>query len=374
MNTTSGSRPCAINRRDFLAKSAASAVALTIPGITSARPAGAIWPGMTAGQTKMGIVVHSYATRWNPKLQSTQYPAFANALDLINHCHSIGAGGVQVMVNNWSSDFTGRVRTQREKLGLYLEGSIGMPYTTAEVDAFEKNIVSAKESGMNVVRTVCTAGRRYEIYHSESDFQTARSKAMTAVKLAEPILRRHKVKLGIENHKDWRAPELAEMLKQISSEWVGTTLDFGNSIALMEDPMTVVKTLAPFAVSTHVKDMGLEEYENGVLLSEVPLGTGILDLNEIVRICRQYNRDITFNLEMITRDPLVIPCLTDDYWSTFGSVPGSDLARTLRVTRDHKKSTPLPRVSQLPTDQRLAVEEQNIIQSLRYSENKLGLK
>jgi hypothetical protein len=43
---------------------------------------------------------------------------------------------------------------------------------------------------------------------------------------AEPILRKHKVKLAVENHKDWRAPELASALKQLNSEWIGVTLDF----------------------------------------------------------------------------------------------------------------------------------------------------
>jgi len=363
-----------MKRRDFLAKSALSALALSVPGIASAKPK-ALGPLETLfKENKMGIVVHSYATRWNPKLESTAYPGFGDASDLIAHCHTIGAGGVQVGVNNWSEEFVRKVRAQKEKFGLYLEGSMGMPYTTSEVDAFEKNIIAAKGAGMNIVRTVCSTGRRYEIYHSESDFQAARARAMTSIKLAEPILRKHKIKLGVENHKDWRAHELADMLKQFSSEWIGATLDFGNSIALMEDPMAVVRTLAPYAVSTHVKDMGLEEYESGVLLSEVPLGTGILDLNEIVNICRKYNPNITFNLEMITRDPLVIPCLTDDYWSTFGAVSGIELARTLRSVRTHKNAEPLPRVSQLSTDQRLGVEEQNIIKSLQYSENKMGLK
>jgi hypothetical protein len=120
--------------------------------------------------------------------------------------------------------------------------------------------------------------------------------------------------------------------------------------------------------------MGLEEYENGVLLSEVPLGEGILNLNEMVALCKKHNPAITFSLEMITRDPLQIPCLTEDYWSTFGSVPGSELARTLRVTRARKGKEPLPRVAQLSTEQRLDAEEQNIIKSLRYSASTLGLK
>lgn len=357
----------AIKRRQFLATTALSAFALA----TSSATAGL---REALKERKMGIVVHSYASRWNPKIQSAKYPGFADAIDLIKHCHEIGAGGVQVLVNNWSMEFAKKVRTEKEKRAMYLEGSIAMPYNANEVDAFEKNIIAGKTAGMDVIRTVCTSGRRYEVYHSAEDFETARNKAITALQLGEPILRKHKVRLGIENHKDWRAEELAGLVKKISSEWVGVTLDFGNSIALMEDPMDVIRTLAPFAVSTHVKDMGLEEYEHGLLLSEVPLGKGILDLNEIVTLCKKHNPNITFNLEMITRDPLVVPCLSENYWSTFGNVPASELARMLRYLRTHKSKEALPRVSQLSLDDRLAEEEQNIIESLRYSDNKLGLK
>jgi sugar phosphate isomerase/epimerase len=372
--TFNADRHSSIKRRDFLAASALTAVGLASPFRTSAFSEEKKFLEGMLKDSPMGIVVHSYASRWMPKAESAKYPGFADALDLIRHCHQIGAGGVQVVLNNWSPDFVKKVRAEKEKLGMYLEGSIGLPFTAAEVETFDKNVAAARASGMDIIRTVCTSGRRYEIYHSASDFETARTKAITALQLGEPILRKHKVKLGVENHKDWRAPELADLMKKISSEWIGVTLDFGNSIALMEDPMEVAKTLAPLAVSTHVKDMGLEEYDDGVLLSEVPLGTGMLDLQSMVALCKKYNPSIAFNLEMITRDPLVVPCLTNDYWATFGSVPGSDLARTIRNARTQKKSSSLPRVSQLSNDQRLETEEQNIIESLKYSANKMGLK
>jgi sugar phosphate isomerase/epimerase len=142
----------------------------------------------------------------------------------------------------------------------------------------------------------------------------------------------------------------------------------------MEDPMSVVQSLAPYIFSTHVKDMAVNEYAKGFLLSEVPLGSGILDLSRIVDICKKHNPNVTFNLEMITRDPLEIPCLTDDYWTTFGGLSGAELARTLRMVRQHKSTTPLLRVSQLGAEERLALEEQNIIASLAYSKATLGLK
>lgn len=322
----------------------------------------------------MGIVVHSYGIRWNSKTESKKYPGFTNAIDLIEHCHQIGAGGAQVVVKDWTTDFARKVRDRSDKLGLYAEGSIGVPNKAEDVPRFEQEVKNAKEAGMQVLRTVCSSGRRYENYHSAEAFQQLQKNALASLQFAEPILRKHKVKLAVENHKDWRAPELVSMLKKLSSEWIGVTLDFGNSISLLEDPMAVIQTLVPYVFTTHVKDMAVAEYADGFLLSEVPLGKGILDLSRIIALCKQHNPNVTFNLEMITRDPLEIPCLKNEYWASSPGLPGSELARTLRMVRQHKYEAGLPRVSQLTAEDKLAAEEQNILACLTYSKNNLGLK
>lgn len=352
-----------MHRRDFLQKTTMGAIALSLP----------ILPPLEK-EMPMGIVVHSYGNRWNSKVASQKYPGFNDAIELMDHCQQLGAGGLQVVVNGWTSDFAKKVRARREKLGLYLEGSIGVPNIAQDVARFEQEVKNAKEAGIQVLRTVCSSGRRYENYHSIKAFQQLQKNSIASLQLAEPILREQKMKLAVENHKDRRAHELEQMMKQLQSEWIGVTLDFGNSISLLEDPMEVIQTLAPYAFSTHVKDMGVEEYQDGFLLSEVPLGTGILDLPGMITLCRKSNANITFNLEMITRDPLEIPCLKSEYWETFGEVHGSELARTLRMVRQHKPPSPLQRISQLSAENRLAAEEQNIVACLQYSKNVLGLK
>ncbi|MFD1144269.1 sugar phosphate isomerase/epimerase family protein [Larkinella insperata] len=352
-----------MDRRDFLQRSAVGVMALALPK----QP-------VFLKDVPMGVVVHSYASRWNSKTESQKYPGFTNALELIDHCKSIGAGGVQTVVKDWSADFAKKVRDEREKTGLYLEGSIGLPKNAGQVAAFEQEVINAKEAGATVLRTVCSTGRRYENYHSPEDWQTLKKNALASLQLAEPVLRKHKVRLAVENHKDWRADELVGILKQINSEWIGVTIDFGNNLALLEDPMLLVETLAPYAFTTHVKDMGVEEYPDGFLLSEVPLGYGILDLPKMVAICKKYNPAVTFNLEMITRDPLEIPCRKEAYWTTFGGIPKTEMDRTLRLVKQHSYKAGLPRFAQLPAEERLAAEEKNILSCLSYSSNKLGLK
>src|SRR5262249_38685123 len=158
-------------------------------------------------------------------------------------------------------------------------------------------------AGVEVVRTAMLSGRRYETFATAAAFRRFAEASSHSLSLATPVVAKHGILLAVENHKDWRADELIALLKRAGNDHVGGCLDTGNSIALLEDPMDVVEALAPWAFTTHFKDMGLEEYRQGFLLSEVSFGTGILDLPRVVRILRTVRAEIRFNIEMITRDP-----------------------------------------------------------------------
>ena len=216
------------------------------------------------------------------------------------------------------------------------------------------------------------SGRRYETFATAAAFRRFAEASSHALSLAAPVVARHGIRLAVENHKDWRADELLAVLKRVGNDHVGVCLDTGNSIALLEDPMEVVETLAPRAFTTHFKDMGLEEYRQGFLLAEVPLGTGILDLPRVVRVVRAARPEIRLNLEMITRDPLKVPCLTEGYWATFPDLPGRHLAHTLSLVRDHPPSQPLPRISPLPLAEQLRAEDDNIRRCLAFARERLG--
>ena len=353
-----------MDRRQFI-ETTASAVALApLHSLVST-------PIKRNADKRMGISVASYAYRWNLKEQSKKYPAFTNALQVLQHSEKLGAGGVQVGVRNWATGFAGKVRDAREKMDLYLEGQISLPRKPEELDRFEREVKDAKEAGATILRTVCLGGRRYETFKSLQDFQSFRADSLAALERAEPIIRRHKMKLAIENHKDWRIQGLIDILNHLGSEWMGVTLDTGNNISLLEDPMAVVEELAPYTFTTHFKDMGVASYEDGFLLSEVPLGAGVLDLQKVIAVCEKHNPDVTFNLEMITRDPLKIPCMTDQYWETFNTVSGKDLAQTLRMVEQKEQALPL--VSGKSPEERLAFEEQNVKDSFKYATQHLGL-
>jgi 3-oxoisoapionate decarboxylase len=191
--------------------------------------------------------------------------------------------------------------------------------------------------------------------------------------VALPIVEKHRMPLGIENHKDWRVDQQVDLLQTYSSEFLGVTLDTNNNISVLDDPMETVEKLAPYTFNVHLKDSAFEEYEHGFLLSEVPLGEGMLDMKRIVDTIRRAKPDVNFSLEMITRDPLEIPCLTDKYWATFDDVNGVYLARMLSAVRANTPRKPLPRISGLTPEGRLQLEMELVERSIVYARDHLGL-
>lgn len=339
--------------------------------MTSAAALAAALPASAALLGKrMGIVIHSYGKRWHGKYSNIKFPPFEHALDVLDHVRDLGVGALQIMVNGWTTEFAEQVRATCESYRIQLEGSISLPKNENDVVRFENELRIAKLAGATIFRSA-TGGRRYELFSSLEEFKHWKDGAFKSMQHAEPVARRLRVKIGIENHKDFHAAELAEMLTRLSSPHIGACVDTGNSIALLEDPMQVVETLAPFAVTTHIKDMAVQETPTGFLLSEVPLGEGILDLPRMLELFEKHNPQIGYHLEMITRDPLDIPCLKPGYWATFPDKPGTELARTLTMVRE-RKAAKLPKVTGLSNEDALAFEEDNIVKCLHCAGEKLG--
>jgi len=353
------------NRRNFLSTLAGIVSLMRIaPSLSAIEP---------ARKKRLGVAMTSYGLRGKASGDNKSNPPFKDAIDALDHCHQLGAGGLQIGLRGWSEPFTARVRERRESYGMYLEGMIGLPKQPGDEARFEAEVRTAKEAGASIARTAMLDGRRYESFETAESFRQFADKAWQSLVRAEPIARKHRIRLAIENHKDWRVPELLGILERMSSEYVGLCVDTGNSISLLEDPLEVIKAYAPFAFTTHLKDMAVQEYADGFLLSEVPLGDGFLDLKKIVELLETSRPDIPFNLEMITRDPLKVPCLTEKYWATADRMPAMELAKALGLIRKNVSKKPLPRVTGLNSDEQVAFEEENVRRSFDYARKNLGL-
>jgi sugar phosphate isomerase/epimerase len=321
----------------------------------------------------LGLVIHSFPVHQASERGRAGDRPFADPIRFLDYCRTLGVHSVQVGLGVRDVAFIRALRDRAEAASMHIEGIVALPRDQADLDRFEAEVQTAQQSGAGIIRTVTLSGRRYETFDSESAFRKFADHALYALGLAARVVRGHRVRLAVENHKDWRADELLEVLNRAGSDELGVCLDTGNSIALLEDPMEVVETLAPRALTTHFKDMGMEECESGFLLSEVPLGTGIIDLQRVVSLLRKAQPEVRFNIEMITRDPLLVPCLTARYWATFPQFPARELARAIRLVREHRPPRPLPRVGQLPIEERLRVEDENVTRCVVFARERLRL-
>jgi sugar phosphate isomerase/epimerase len=281
-------------------------------------------------KSTFGICIYSYgATR-----------KFSDTLAFLDHCNSLGAAGIQMQLTSLDLPFAEKVKTKAAEYGMYYEGIVTMPKPLAKDDShanFEQQLIAAKAAGARLVRSACLGSRRYETFKNLEDWKAFVQDSHEALDAALPLLEKHQITLALENHKDWTIDEMIEIQEKHKSDYFGSCLDFGNNLALLDSPESAMK-LAPYAVATHVKDIQIGPDPLGFRMAEAPIGTGIIDVRGIVQAIRKVRPDTKFTLEMITRDPLMIPCDTVPYWATFPDRGGIYLARMLEMVRERGKT------------------------------------
>jgi sugar phosphate isomerase/epimerase len=296
--------------------------------------------------------------------------------DFVEHCHNLGFGVVETRLDLNNADAVKQFRQKIEAYHMRAILDVPLPKDESGVAAFDQAVKGVKEAGVRSLHTAMTQ-RRYEQFDTLDAFKKDFERCQKTIALAEPVLRKYKVPLGMENHKGWRAAEQAAWLKRVSSEWVGVHFDFGNNVALCEDPADTLRILQPYTISCHIKDMAVEPYADGFLLSEVPLGEGFLDIKGMVASLKKKDPAMPFDLEMITRDPLKIPIFTDKYWATFDDtyspLPGRDLAKIFRIVHENKPKNPLPKTTGMSMEAQLKLEDDNVNKSIEYARQYLDL-
>jgi sugar phosphate isomerase/epimerase len=338
---------------------AAAGAAATLLPLKPALAQLAAKPMRNMGGAPAGFPIHSRAARGGSK-----------PFDFVEYCHSLGFGVVETRLPPTDPESIKAFRQKIEAYNMRVILDVGYPRDDAGIAAFDSSVKAAKECGAISLHAAMTA-RRYEEFNTLDEFKRSFQQCQKSIALAEPVLRKYRVRLGIENHKGWRSAEQAAWLKRVGSEWVGVHFDFGNNVSLCEDPADTLRNLLPYTVACHIKDMAVEPYEDGFLLSEVPLGEGFLDIKGMVASLRNKDANMPFDLEMITRDPLKIPVFTDKYWVTFDDsyspLPGRDLAHVLEIVRKNKPKSPLPRLTGMSPEAQLKVEDDNIQKSIDYA-------
>jgi sugar phosphate isomerase/epimerase len=363
---TTDSVTASLDRRQFLGSLAVGSGLAVLGRLAAAAE-------QPAHRSKMGLASDCWHVHDRAQAAQGQKSDLSDPQLFLQRCYQLGAGGMQAPLGVREDAYCSALRKWAEAHEMFIEGSVDLAGGKFDAERFEKEVLTAQAVGATVVRTVTIPGRRYEQFNSAEEFTRSSQRAAERLRTVEPIVAKHRMRLAVENHKDYRVEERLAFMKQFSSEWIGMCVDTGNSFALCEDPMEVVRAYAPFAFSVHVRDQGVQIYDDGFLFTDTALGQGFLDVPGAVRALREARPQVRINLEVIARDPLRVPVLTPKYWATMPGVPAADLARTLCTVRAKTPREPLLLVNSLSPDQQVQCEQRMVEDSLAYAREHLGL-
>jgi sugar phosphate isomerase/epimerase len=143
------------------------------------------------------------------------------------------------------------------------------------------------------------------------------------------------VKIAVENHDgDMQARETKMLIEEAGPDFVGSNLDTGNPLWVVEDPFVSLETLAPYVVTTHIRDSVLFEIPRGAAGQWVVLGEGTVDFIRFTECFRELCPKASMQLEVITgRPPRVIPYLEADFWKAFPKANGAEFARFVALAK-----------------------------------------
>jgi sugar phosphate isomerase/epimerase len=143
------------------------------------------------------------------------------------------------------------------------------------------------------------------------------------------------IKIAIENHKDIYCWQTRQVIDAAGKEFVGSYLDTGNPVFVMEDPLSTVETLGPVAVMLHLRDSVVYESKGGIMVQWVPLGEGVVDFKKVVSKAKEvcpptiavYNKPIT------GRPPALMAIYDPKWMETWKDMRASDLAQFIALAK-----------------------------------------
>ncbi|MCC7154651.1 MAG: sugar phosphate isomerase/epimerase [Bryobacterales bacterium] len=282
-----------------------------------------------AGRLPLGLNTYCLrALRWNDA-QLLEYAAGLK-LDCIFLQDSLDPKAMEP--SHWAE-----VRAQAGSFGLSLATGGGgvLPKTPEAFESSRQHLIlharRAAAMGSPIVRCVCAAERSaFPPGAPEQHMETM----IRLLKSVRPEITSSGVKVAIEIHKDWQAWELKRIIEGAGKDFVGVYLDTGNPVFVMEDPLLTLETLAPYALTLHLRDSVVYEHKRGIAVQWVPLGEGVIDFKRIAARARELCPGIPTHVKPITgRPPTILPIYEDSFWKMYPHARASELSRFLAIAR-----------------------------------------
>ncbi|MCW5981062.1 MAG: sugar phosphate isomerase/epimerase [Bryobacteraceae bacterium] len=161
------------------------------------------------------------------------------------------------------------------------DGLEGGANTEAYRDMLE-SLPRAAAIGASIMRVVGSSLRFRHLPHAPQLDRLA-GLFRDAVRAAQD----HGIRLAVENHIDFTASEILQLLDDVDSPWLGLNFDTGNFLRLLDDPVKGMRMLAPRVYATHIKDLKPRRgvpADEWYFFSSTPVGDGLVDVEALVRL------------------------------------------------------------------------------------------
>ena len=249
--------------------------------------------------TKMKIGIDSYCYhRFFGEVYPDQKPPakIMTMQDFLRRAKELDVDGVSLescFFPSFDAGWLADLKTQLDEYGFDRVYAWGHPdglERGKNPEAFQDmidNIPRAKAIGADVMRVV---GSSLMFRHEPHGPQIAALIAQfrEAVKVAEKF----GVKLAVENHIDFTADEILQLLEGVNSDYFGLNFDTGNFLRLLDDPVRGMEKLAPHVLATHVKDLLPDRMASPTdwhFFAGVPVGKGLIDNKKLAEYLQKAN-------------------------------------------------------------------------------------
>jgi len=276
------------------------------------------------------------------------------------------------------------VRAQAERAGIELHAGTSSICPTSKSyneqkwgkaeDHARLLIRTAKRLGSSVAR--CYLGSRRD-RDGDGGIDRHIEEMLKVLKVVRSEAEDANVKIAVENHAgDMQAWELVNLIEAAGKNFVGATMDPGNATWTLEDPIVNLEILAPYVVTTGIRDTAVWETENGAMCMWANMGHGVVDWEAYVKRFRELCPHVPFVLEIISyKWSNEAQYLKPEYWSRFPKARAHEFARFVALAkRGSEYEIPAGR----PTGDRSPELEQaqqkfDLEESLKYCRQVLGV-
>lgn len=314
-----------MNRRRFLASAGASALAST--AMAQSEPAST--PAPSPVPVKLGIDLFSLrAQKWTP-IQALDYCASQKVqvvhFSEVRFLGSLDPGNLR------------DVRAHAQQLGLEVE--IGMTSICPSSKMFNASAGTAEQQLTKMIDAATIVGSKIvrAVLGSADDRKTAPiethiANTVTVLKNVKAKAQDSGVKIAIENHAgDMQSWELKNLIEAAGPDFVGTCLDSGNPLWVMEDPHVALDTLHPYVLTSHVRDSAVWRTPEGAAVTWVEMGQGNVDIGWYAKKYVALCPGKALSMESILFGPRVLPFRQEAFWNGYHDIPAWEFERYVQI-------------------------------------------